>query len=90
MKNAENDYEKTAEELELLEEELKESEGRRVIVSDELDEVKEEMIRLKVASSPSSSALLIHNFHHLLLHPHHCHPSALLTTINILTHLHLH
>ena len=48
MKTLEGDYERTSEELELLEEELKEGEVRRVALTDELDELKEELLKLKV------------------------------------------
>ena len=48
MKTLEGDYERTTEELELLEEELKEGEVRRVGLTDELDELKEELLKLKV------------------------------------------
>lgn len=48
MKTLEGDYERTTEELELLEEELKEGEIKRVSLTDELDELKEELLKLKV------------------------------------------
>ena len=57
MKTLEGDYERTTEELELLEEELKEGEVRRVGLTDELDELKEELLKLKV--------VVVGHLHHL-------------------------
>ena len=48
MKTLEGDYEKTTEELEMVEEEVRESEAKRVALTDELDELREEYIKLKV------------------------------------------
>ena len=50
MKTLEGDYERTTEELELLEEELRESENKRVAATDEVDELREEFLKLKVSS----------------------------------------
>ena len=50
MKTLESNYEGSCEELELLEEDMKNSEAKRVKLTDELDELKEEFMKSKVRS----------------------------------------
>ena len=48
MKTLESELERTSEELELAEEDLKEGERRRLKLTDDLDEMREELLKLKV------------------------------------------
>ena len=50
MKTLESNYEGSCEELELLEEDMKNNEAKRVKLTDELDELKEEFMKSKVRS----------------------------------------
>lgn len=75
LKALEGDYEQTTEELELVEEQLKDGEVKRMALTDELDELKEEILKLKVDKTKhlGLSPPLSSTFSSTLSSALHCH-----------------